>query len=187
MLNKKSCIAWVLGACSGAFAQPQGGGLQGDAKTACEVILCLAAVSRPAECVPPIRRFFSISFKRFSDTLRGRANFLNLCPTGTAPEMEALKSALVNGAGRCDAASINAASWISYADGGGEVSASMPQYCAAFMQNAYTSSMVLPRYVGEPKSGGHWVEARDYEGALRAYTQTQEAKAIEQQTREQAN
>lgn len=87
--------------------------LQGDEKLACEALLCLAASTRPTECIPPIRRYFSISYRRFSDTLRGRLNFLNLCPVVSQPNMSSLKNAIVNGAGRCDAAAINQASYVS--------------------------------------------------------------------------
>lgn len=49
--------------------------LSGDVRTACEVILCLAASGgRPEECTPPLKKFFSI--KKPSK----RVNFLKLCP-----------------------------------------------------------------------------------------------------------
>lgn len=56
---------------TGAQAQDQ---LDGDARTACEVILCLSTGSRPDQCSPPLRRFFSIK-KPWK-----RVNFLRLCP-----------------------------------------------------------------------------------------------------------
>lgn len=70
--------------------------LQGDEKLACEALLCLSTSTRPAECTPSLRRYFSISYKKFSDTLRGRMNFLNMCPVVTA-NMAAYKSAVING------------------------------------------------------------------------------------------
>lgn len=54
--------------------------LTGDTKLACEAILCLAAPTRPGECASAIAKYFSISLRRFSQTLRARRNFLNLCP-----------------------------------------------------------------------------------------------------------
>lgn len=56
---------------TGAQAQDQ---LDGDARTACEVILCLSTGSRPDQCSPPLRKFFSIK-KPWK-----RVNFLRLCP-----------------------------------------------------------------------------------------------------------
>jgi hypothetical protein len=157
-----------------ALSQPSGAmtlgqAFEGDTRLACEAILCLAASSRPAECEPAIRRFFSISFRRFSDTLRGRLNFLNLCPV-VGGSMPAMKSAIVNGAGRCDAASLNAALWVSDNEGGGQVSNAMPDYCQAYAGHQYVV-LQLPRYVGEPGRGGFWVEARDFEAAERSYKQ----------------
>lgn len=142
--------------------------LQGDEKLACEALLCLAASTRPTECIPPIRRYFSISYRRFSDTLRGRLNFLNLCPVVSQPNMTSLKNAIVNGAGRCDAAAINQASYVSMWEGESYVANSMPQYCVAYYGNGLVQASA-PVYVGEPMQGGHWVEAQDYPQALQAY------------------
>jgi hypothetical protein len=61
----------------------------GDKKLACEAVLCLAATgTRPGECLPSIRRYFSINLKRWSDTVKARANFLAMCPAagGIPPE-----------------------------------------------------------------------------------------------------
>ena len=54
--------------------------LTGDTKLACEAIMCLASPTRPAECTASITKYFSISLRRFSSTLRARKNFLSLCP-----------------------------------------------------------------------------------------------------------
>jgi hypothetical protein len=179
MSAKKIIVLTALSACLGAWAQQAPQVMEGDEKLACEAILCLAASSRPAECAPSIRRFFSISFRRFSDTLRGRANFLNLCPTGNAPGMAPLKQALVNGAGRCDAPSLNASNWAGDGEGGGVVMDRMPDYCSAMASNAYVASAVLPRYIGTPDRGGYWVEAKDYEAALLSYTAQQNKAAAD--------
>jgi hypothetical protein len=48
---------------------------------ACEATLCLATGTRPNECTPSIKKYFSISAKKFKDTLKARKNFLKLCPS----------------------------------------------------------------------------------------------------------
>lgn len=181
MNAKKLVVAAALTACMGVSAQQAPQAMDGDERLACEAILCLAASTRPAECAPSIRRYFSISYRRFSDTLRGRMNFLNLCPTGSAPGMTPLKNALVNGAGRCDAPSLNASNWsVSWGgDGGGVVSNNMPDYCSAMASNAYVASGILPRYVGVPEHGGYWVEAKDYDVALQSYIDKQNKAAAD--------
>jgi TrbM len=158
----------VLSTCLAApnvHAQAQ---LDGDEKLACEALLCLAASTRPAECLPSVRKYFSISFRLFSDTLRGRLNFLNLCPIVSQPNMASLKSALVNGLGRCDAASINQANYQGDIDSGFVVGNVMPEYCSAYYGNGMVQTP-MPLYVGEPQYGGHWVEAQDYAVAMQEY------------------
>lgn len=54
--------------------------LTGDARLACEAILCLSSGERPSECAPSLERYFSIKFKKPHKTIRARKNFLNLCP-----------------------------------------------------------------------------------------------------------
>ncbi len=152
--------------------------LQGDEKLACEALLCLAASTRPTECIPPIRRYFSISYRRFSDTLRGRLNFLNLCPVVSQPNMASFKNAIVNGAGRCDSAAINQASYVSTWEGESYVANSMPQYCVAYYGNGLVQASA-PVYVVEPVQGGHWVEAQDYPQALQAYNDMRAKAAAE--------
>jgi len=187
MSAKKFIVLAALTACLGASAQQTPQLMEGDEKLACEAILCLAASARPAECAPSIRKFFSISFRRFSDTLRGRANFLNLCPTGNAPGMAPLKQALVNGAGRCDAPSLNASGWAGDGEGGGMVMNSMPDYCSAMAANAYVAAGALPRYVGAPDRGGYWVEAKDYDAAMQSYTAQQSKAAAESAANQTVN
>ncbi|WP_156471662.1 TrbM/KikA/MpfK family conjugal transfer protein, partial [Snodgrassella sp. CFCC 13594] len=81
--------------------------LTGDAKLACEATLCLSTGDRPGECAPSIKKYFSISAKKMSDTIKKRKNFLSLCPASKEEGMPALINALANGAGRCDAAELN--------------------------------------------------------------------------------
>lgn len=148
-------------------AQAQGQ-LDGDAKLACEALLCLAASARPSECLPSIRRYFSISFRRFGDTLRGRLNFLNMCPIVSQPHMTAYKNSIIHGAGRCDAANINQANFTSVGDGDSYIGNVMPTYCVAYYGNGLQQA-AAPVYVGTPMQGGHWVEAQDYPQALQAH------------------
>lgn len=55
--------------------------LTGDIRLACEALLCLSSSERPNECAPSLSRYFSISAKKWKDTVKKRRNFLNLCPT----------------------------------------------------------------------------------------------------------
>lgn len=146
--------------------------LTGDVGLACEAILCLSSGTRPTECAASIARYFSISYKFWSDTLQGRINFLNLCPVSGASGMSGLVNAIANGAGQCDAASLNRN--IIYipkevCDGEGQdrycqtkmipvISPQEPGYCVSYTTNAYTYQLAL-KYVGDPMSGGHWVNA----------------------------
>ena len=78
--------------------------LSGDTRLACEAILCLSSGIRPGECNPSLSRYFGISRRKFSDTIRARLNFLQLCPVASqTPQMQSLVSAISRGAGRCDA------------------------------------------------------------------------------------
>ena len=147
--------------------------LTGDTRLACEAILCLASGTRPSECAPSLRKYFSISYRKYSDTIRGRVNFLNLCPAGNqTPQMQSLVSAIANGAGRCDAASLNLEMqvWGGSDSGYTNISNRLPDYCSAYIGNQYSNlGGVTPKYVGTPERGGSWVNASDYDAALVAY------------------
>ncbi|MDB5889464.1 MAG: TrbM family protein [Polaromonas sp.] len=147
--------------------------LTGDTRLACEAILCLSTGTQPGECTPSLQRYFSISHRKLSDTIRGRINFLNLCPAANqTPQMAALVNAQANGAGRCDATSLNvvARSWTGLDEGMVYISNQMPSYCTVYTSNAYTDlSGAVPRYVGIPERAGYWVEAQDYARALADY------------------
>jgi len=107
-------VAGMLGGYTSAFAQQsgqQGQELTGDPKLACEAILCLSSGTRPGECGPSLSRYFGISYKYWSDTVKGRRNFLNQCPTAqdtSSANMPQIVDNIANGAGRCDAAYLNA-------------------------------------------------------------------------------
>lgn len=103
-------------------------------------------------------------------------DFLQRCPVASqTPQMQSLVSAISRGAGRCDAPSLNhmLRLWRGSLEGGRPyISPRMPDDCAAYTGHAYTdfvSSGTLPRYVGTPERGGHWVEARDHDRALAEY------------------
>jgi hypothetical protein len=163
-------IAAVIAAPAGAHEV-----LTGDTRLACEATLCLAAGSRPNECSPSLSRYFSIHKRKWSDTVRARANFLSLCPASDqTAEMRSLVSAMANGAGRCDASSLNVTLrvWNNWDADGGRVfiNNQMPDYCAAYTGHQYTNLGDLsPRYVGTPERGGYWVDARDHGAAVARY------------------
>lgn len=149
------------------------GVLSGDARLACEAILCLAAGSPPHECDPALRRYFSIHEDKPSDTIKARRRFLEKCPTANADrEMRSLVNAIANAAGRCQVDALNR-NTISTGGGDGAeiyISDRMPRYCTVYAEHAYTNvGATMPRYVGVPERGGYWVEAGQYEQALAQY------------------
>lgn len=68
--------------------------LQGDARSACEALLCLSTGAPPAACTPALQRYFSIQHRKFGRTQRLRSAFLRQCPLAyqTSP-MAALATA----------------------------------------------------------------------------------------------
>ncbi|MGC1953032.1 MAG: TrbM/KikA/MpfK family conjugal transfer protein, partial [Gammaproteobacteria bacterium] len=143
-------------------------------RLACEALLCLSSGSRPSECAPALSRYFGIHKRKFSNTIKARLNFLNLCPVSNQPpEIAAVVSAIPRGAGRCDAASLNPTLviWHRWNKGHFVISDQLPADCSAYVRHAYTdfTTTTLPRYVGTPERGGYWVEARDYDRALVEY------------------
>ena len=130
--------------------------LTGDESLACQAMLCLSSATRPTQCVASLTRYFSISFPMLVETIKGRLNFLHLCPvTNTDPNMGGLADAISQGAGRCDADSLNAEFFRPR---------TLPSYCAAFYNNPYVDlSALAPVYVpgtgriGQWDTVGHWV------------------------------
>jgi TrbM len=167
----------------------------GDEATACEVILCLSTGSPPHECAASLARYFGITDWRFWKMIEKRLNFLKLCPAANqSPQMSSLVEAMANGAGRCDAATLNQTlrTWTGI-DGEYEISNQMPSYCSAYYGHEYASDMnaSLPRYIDKyvtrtyvdsegvtqyEYDGGYWVDgstasakvASDANGAIPA-------------------
>jgi len=150
---------------------PAQGMFSGDTKMACEAVLCLSSGQRPQECTSAIKRYFSISMKKFKDTLKARRNFLKLCPSAESdPKMSVLVEAITSGAGRCDYAALNSQLLV-MVPGDKEcryIKDELPAYCSAYNGNPYTD-IKPPRYVGLSGYGGFWVEADKYEAGLVEY------------------
>ncbi|SAI73182.1 conjugal transfer protein TrbM [Bordetella ansorpii] len=146
--------------------------LTGTTRLACEALLCLSSGTRPSECSPSLGHYFGIKHRKFSDTLDARRAFLAQCPTvRDDPEMSSLARALVDGAGRCDAVSLNAALGYTTDTGRRYVTDKMPTYCQTMYSTPYTADLAAsaPIYIGTPQDGGYWVERADYESELRKY------------------
>lgn len=159
----------------GAHAQDGNDLLTGDTRLACEAIVCLSSGTRPGECSASLSRYFNITKRKLSDTLKARLDFLEMCPASNqTPEMASLVQAISRGAGRCDAASLNRT--LTYWSGGDDgqvfIGNQLPEYCTRYTGHEYTDlGDGQPRYVGVPGRGGHWVEAGDYDRALAAYNE----------------
>lgn len=157
--------------------------LTGDTKLACEAILCLSTGSRPSECAPSIKRYFSIDHKKMSDTIKDRKDFLNMCPSSNEQGMPALINAIANGAGRCDAAELNRVNSQTitvknpvfekgsscYKREGMKscdqypptitktiIKNTKPSYCEAYFSHGWTQ--IGTKYQGSPNNGGKWVD-----------------------------
>lgn len=154
--------------------------LTGDPRLACEAILCLSSATRPGECSPSINRYFSIHRKKFRDTLNARRNFLKLCPASKENNMPSLVNAIVNGAGRCDAAELNRVMRYvvqekvctdnrnKFGHGRDSITCSIvtkvyikpskPSYCNSYFNHEWTTVGDKVQYIGDEKNGGHWID-----------------------------
>lgn len=156
--------------------QQQSEMLSGDEGTACEAIMCLSTGGPPSECASSLRKYFSINLSKPWKTIQARINFLKMCPTSNdSPQMGTLVEAIGNGAGRCDAASLNQTLrvWTGI-DGQYEISNQLPSYCADYYNHEYTDvEGTQPRYVDKfvvrtytdnegnvhtEYDGGYWVD-----------------------------
>lgn len=156
-------------------SQQNGQMLSGDEGLACEAILCLSSATRPGECAKSLARYFGINLSKPWKTIQARINFLKMCPSSSdTPQMNNLVEAIGNGAGRCDAASLNVTNrrWIG--EGEYEISDVMPSYCDAYFDHEYTDiNSLKPHYVDRfvvrtytdwegntitEYDGGYWVD-----------------------------
>lgn len=174
---KQTLVVAALSAClsapvlaGGVFANaspeiPQASELlTGDTRLACEAILCLSSGTRPSECTPSIKRYFSIKHKHLSDTLNARRNFLNMCPAGNEQGMPQLINAIANGAGRCDAAALNKRGYYtgSREDRRFVVNTVKPDYCKSYENHEWTrvaTTKLEPVYC-ERQVGGRYGSSR---------------------------
>lgn len=150
--------------------------LSGDTRLACEAVLCLSSGMRPGECSPSLSRYFGINKKKWSQTLQARRNFLNLCPSTSAPGMPSLVESIVNAAGQCSAEVLNrvlsrqivirvcddARYWLPeeercYDKTITVIDNTLPSYCRTYANHEYTWK-VSARYAGEVMKGGQWVD-----------------------------
>lgn len=140
--------------------------LTGDKRTACEVILCLSSsVGRGiSECKSPLKKYFSISAKRWRDTLKKRRNFLDLCPTANENEkMSALTTILQHQEYACDAETLNNRlenKWY-MTKTKVRVQSYMPSFCNDLYNHEFTefSQIKKPKYVCDPNK---WYSVEDW-------------------------
>lgn len=175
MLNVLLLLCLSFGVMATAPAHAKDEILSGDTRLACEAILCLSTGGRPEECDPAISKFFSIIRKNFGQTLQARRDFLNLCPSASAPNMPSLVNNIVNAAGQCDADTLNRtlayqvqikvcdddSYWLDeeercYYKTITVIGNSLPSHCQAYASHEYTWK-VSARYEGEVMNGGRWV------------------------------
>lgn len=149
--------------------------LTGDTRLSCEAILCLSSGDRPNECAASLKRYFSISAKRMTDTIKKRKSFLKLCPSSQEKGMPELVDAIANGAGRCDANELNRVMqrkkvvreckkiglWQNETSCTNKtiiyIEPKKPKYCTAYEQQGWTYKVDQVKYVGNPDKGGRWV------------------------------
>lgn len=158
----------------------QGQMLSGDEGSACEAIICLSTGGPPSECMPSLQKYFSINLSKPWKTIEARINFLKMCPASSdSPQMSTLVEAIGNGAGRCDAATLNIVlrRWIwggDSSDNEYEISNQMPAYCDAYFMHEYTDvDSTKPHYIDKyvessytdsegntiyQYAGGYWVD-----------------------------
>ncbi len=142
--------------------------LGGVERLACEALLCLSSGTRPSECSPALAHYFGIQKRIMPDTIEARFSFLRMCPMGMWPgEMTELADAISRGAGRCTADELNLLLRFLNSNQQEEIRSTMPDYCRVYFGHGYTDlGNLKPKYVGQPRLGGRWVEAEDYDEAV---------------------
>lgn len=158
---KKNLTFWLSGILflsSGVYAEDL---LTGDTKLSCEAILCLSSSTRPSECNPSLNRYFSISAKKWKDTVKKRKSFLQLCPTGgdasslassayTAEDQAQFENyrdnVLASSTSQCSAEALNENIETSYDTFGYRINPNIPSTCNAIYDSVY-SDIAKPTYV----------------------------------------
>ena len=133
-----------------AFACESKGELSGITALACQAILCLSTSARPSECNPSTNYYYGLKARTMPQTISKRLDFLNLCPVSSSSRLGGWISAIANGAGRCDAQSLNSGSATTV---NGKVCASnaMPSYCTAYAGDLHAAGNIkLPVFVKDP-------------------------------------
>ncbi|MGD9662552.1 MAG: TrbM/KikA/MpfK family conjugal transfer protein [Porticoccaceae bacterium] len=161
----------------------------GTTRLACEALLCLSSSAGGSigACSPALSHYFGIKKRKFSDTLSARLSFLQQCPVANqTPAMASLVQAISQGAGRCDADSLNQVLQTLKTDRRGReylvIGNTPPGYCSAYTGHAYTDlSATTPKYVGKPEDGGYWVAPSQYESELIKYQAALEEKRKREQ------
>lgn len=154
-INKFILSATLISSVAFAENQPNSLAIQtltGDPRLACEAILCLSSSTRPSECQPSLNRYFSISAKKWKDTVRNRRNFLKLCPVGNNVDKDKTftqlrDSILAELDFDCTPENLNKRLEYEYSfnednlkryKSGVRVKTKLPQSCLALMQHGYT-------------------------------------------------
>jgi hypothetical protein len=141
--------------------------LSGKAKTACEVILCLAASGgRPGECKEPLKEYFSIKGDMHHDAIYYRTQLLQKCPDGGSngdKNYDSLKSTLEEQDYDCTAEEFNKEVRAERRSGGDGIDSSIrtmtavPDFCTKLAKEEY-SILELPKYTGNKK----WYSSVDW-------------------------
>lgn len=140
--------------------------LTGDARTACEVILCLSSSQGKgiSECKPPLRKYFSIRAKKWHKTLAKRRAFLDLCPVANENEkMSALTTVIQHQEYACDAETLNSRTESKYRRirRWYKTQSYMPNFCKDLYNHEFTaySKIKLPKYTCDPNK---WYTQKDW-------------------------
>ncbi len=180
-LKLLSCLAGICVFFTSTASFADENTLTGDTKLACEAVLCLSSGDKPNECNPSLDRYFNITKKKMSDTIKARKNFLNMCPSSDHEGMPSLINAISQGAGRCDAGELNrvnrksvrvtnpayqqcikkgkemGCALISKTITKNIIENSIPSYCSSYFNHGWTNSLDSVKYVGDKYNGGKWI------------------------------
>lgn len=137
--------------------------LTGDARSACEVILCLSSGTRPAECASSLARYFSIKLKKPWQTIDARRSFLSLCPIQSDSNIEDLvlnnlvDDVLPNSDPKqCTPEYLN--TQVDRKNNTYRTTANMPGFCHALINHQYTDYKI-PKY----KCSGEFYSALEWQ------------------------